>query len=146
MESVAELVKIEADSILHKPFILEGHEDIVVKPITIGQMIEINPQLIALQEEDEGKKIMDVVSADDFHEALKIVNKYMPIMISIIDVIIGKGKGNSLTPDEVLVIFIAITKKIQTQSFLRSITLIQRLSLNSKEGIIASRKYITGLK
>lgn len=144
MESVSELVRMEADAILHSPFMLEGHKDIVIKPLTIGQMFDITPELIALQEEDEGEKICNIVNSKDFKESLLIMNKYQSIISKILGKIIGKTKVNKLTPDEMLVIFTALVKRMQTTSFLNSIILAQRMSLSTKEGIIASQKYITG--
>ena len=115
MESISELLQIEADAILHKPFILPKHDDIKIYPLTIGQMIEINPYLIALQEKDDSKKITGIISKKDFSEALKIVTEYIPIMTKIIDVIIGKGKAEKLTPDEVLMTLIQEYLKVHYQ-------------------------------
>ena len=143
-ESVAGLVRIEEEAILHKPFQLEGHDDIVIKPLTVRQMMAVNPYLIALQEEDEGEKICNIISANDFKQALLIIDKYMPRVINVVEIVIGEGKCMDLTPDEILILFVALVKRIQTNSFLNSIILMQRMSLNSKEGIIASQKYITG--
>lgn len=144
MESVSELVRMEADAILHSPFILEGHKDIIVKPLTIGQMFDITPELIALQEEDEGEKICNISNSNDFKESLLIINKYKNIISRIVGKIIGNNKVKKLTPDEMLIVFTAIVKRMQTKSFLDSIILTQRMSLSTKEGIIASQKYITG--
>lgn len=143
-ESVAGLVRIEEEAILHKPFQLEGHDDIVIKPLTVGQMMAVNPYLIALQEEDEGEKICNIISTNDFKQALLIIDKYMPRVINVVEIVIGEDKCKDLTPDEILILFVALVKRIQTNSFLNSIILMQRMSLNSKEGIIASQKYITG--
>ncbi len=142
MESIAELIRIEADAMLRKPFIL--NEKIKIYPLTVGQMIDVNPLLISLQEEDEFEKIEKVANEDDFNEALKIIDKYLPIMIKVIEIIVGKNKCNDMTPDDILITFIAIVKRIQTRSFLSSIIQMTRMSLNEKEGIIASRKYIIG--
>ncbi len=142
MESISELLQIEADAILHKPFILPKHDDIKIYPLTIGQMIEINPYLIALQEKDDSKKITGIISKKDFSEALKVVTEYIPIMTKIIDVIIGKGKAEKLTPDEVLMTFTAIKSRMQTTSFLNSIIIAMKMSPTKKEGIIASKKYL----
>ena len=143
-ESVAGLVRIEEEAILHKSFKLEGHDDIVVKPLTVRQMMAVNPYLIALQEEDDWEKICNIISANDFKQALLIINKYMPKVINVVEIVIGDDKCMDLTPDEILILFVALVKRIQTNSFLNSIILMQRMSLNSKEGIIASQKYITG--
>lgn len=133
-QSISQLVKIEADAILHRPFKLKGHDDIVIKPITIGQMIGIYPYLLAMEEDGDTKKIHDIVSKEDFHEELMMSAKYLQIMKNIIDVIVGKGKADELTPDEMLITVSAIVKRIEMKSFLNSIILIQRLSLSSWEG------------
>ena len=72
------------------------------------------------------------------------MNKYQSIISKILGKIIGKTKVKKLTPDEMLVVFTALVKRMQTTSFLNSIILAQRMSLSTKEGIIASQKYITG--
>lgn len=133
-QSISQLVKIEADAILHRPFKLKGHDDIEIKPITVGQMIGIYPYLLAMEEDGDTKKIHDIVSKEDFHEELMMSAKYLQIMKNIIDVIVGKGKADELTPDEMLITVSAIVKRIEMKSFLNSIILIQRLSLSSWEG------------
>ena len=60
--------------------------------------------------------------------------KYLQIMKKIIDIIVGEGKTDELTPDEVLVTLSAIVKRIETKSLLNSIILTKRLSLTSWEG------------
>lgn len=133
-QSISQLVKIEADAVLHRPFKLKGHDDIEIKPITVGQMIGIYPYLLAMEEDGDTKKIHDIVSKEDFHEELMMSAKYLQIMKNIIDVIVGKGKADELTPDEMLITVSAIVKRIEMKSFLNSIILIQRLSLSSWEG------------
>lgn len=144
MESVEELASMQAEAILRTPFELQGHKDIKIKPLTIGQMIAINPYLIAIQKEDELEKIAKLSTEQDFEDALKYMQKYMPIMVKVIDVIVGKGKAEKLTPDEVVITFTALVKRMQIKSFLKSIILATGMSLNTKEGIIASQQYITG--
>ena len=133
-QSISQLIKIEADAILHRPFKLKGHDDIEIKPITVGHMIAIYPYLLAMEEDGEAKKIHDIVSKDDFHEELVMSTKYLQIMKKIIDIIVGEGKADELTPYEVLVTLSAIVKRIETKSFLNSIILTKRLSLTSWEG------------
>ena len=133
-EKISQLVKVEADAILHRPFTLKGHKDIVINPITVGQMIGIYPYLLAMEEDGDTKKINDICTNDDFHEALEMSAKYLQIMKDAIEVIVGKGKADELTPDEVLITVTAIVKRIEMKSFLKSITLIQGLSLTNRKG------------
>lgn len=142
MESLVELVKIEQEAILRKPFKLEGHEEIEIRPLTVGQMIEINPYLMAIQQEDELDKISKIADEGSFSEALKYTQKYLPILVKIIDIVLGKEKAKELTPDEVLITFIALVKRIQLKSFLKSIIQVTGMSLQSKEEIIASESTI----
>jgi len=142
MESLVELIKIEQEAILRKPFKLQGHEDIEIRPLTVGQMIEVNPYLIAIQQEGELDKISKIADEGSFTEALTYTQKYLPILINIIDAVIGVGKAKELTPDEVLITFIALIKRIQLKSFLKSIIQVTGMSLQNKEEIIASESTI----
>ena len=142
MESLVELIKIEQEAILRKPFKLQGHEDIEIRPLTVGQMIEVNPYLIAILQEGELDKISKIADEGSFTEALTYTQKYLPILINIIDAVIGAGKAKELTPDEVLITFIALIKRIQLKSFLKSIIQVTGMSLQNKEEIIASESTI----
>lgn len=143
-ESVADLARIEKEAILRQPFVLDRDKDIKIYPLTVRQMIDINPLLIGLLEEDDFDQIIKIVDEDDFKKGLMIMQKYLPIMIKIITVIIGKEKTDALVSDEILLLFNAIVHRMGTKSFLSSIILASRMSLNKKEEIIASRQYITG--
>jgi len=143
MESLEDIIRFEEQAILRKPFTLEGHDDkIKIYPLTIGQMIEINPYLIAIQKEDELDKLSKISDEGSFNEALKYTQKYLPIFMNIIEIVIGKGNAKELTPDEVLITFVALIKRIQVKSFLKSIIQATGMSLNRKEEIIASESTI----
>ena len=143
-ESVADLARIEKEAILRQPFVLDRDKNIIVYPLTVRQMIDINPLLIGLLEEDDFEQIIKIVNEDDFKNGLVIMQKYLPIMVKIISAIIGKEKAETLVSDEILLLFNAIVHRMGTKSFLSSIILASRMSLNKKEEIIASRQYITG--
>lgn len=143
-ESVADLARIEKEAILRQPFVLDRDKNIIVYPLTVRQMIDINPLLIGLLEEDDFEQIIKIVNEDDFKNGLVIMQKYLPIMVKIISAIIGEEKAKTLVSDEILLLFNAIVHRMGTKSFLSSIILASRMSLNKKEEIIASRQYITG--
>ena len=139
-----DVARIEKEAILRQPFVLDRDKNIIVYPLTVRQMIDINPLLIGLLEEDDFEQIIKIVNEDDFKNGLVIMQKYLPIMVKIISAIIGKEKAETLVSDEILLLFNAIVHRMGTKSFLSSIILASRMSLNKKEEIIASRQYITG--
>ena len=143
-ESVADLARIEKEAILRQPFVLDRDKNIIVYPLTVRQMIDINPLLIGLLEEGDFEQIIKIVEEDDIKNGLVIMQKYLPKMVKIISAIIGEEKAKTLVSDEILLLFNAIVHRMGTKSFLSSIILASRMSLNKKEEIIASRQYITG--
>ena len=138
MEDLEELLNIEAEAILRKPF-KYVKEDLVIeiKPVTVAQMIEINPFLIRIKKED-WSHLEEDIKKGDISKTLEYMDKYLLIMSSVLNIIVGKDISTQITNDDMLLLFLAAYKRIQGSSFLKSIDLIQKLSPNTKAGIIAA--------
>lgn len=133
-----ELLKIESDAILHKPMHIDvGEEKIEIKPLTIAQLIEINPYLIKIKKED-WSKFDEFISKRDTNDTLEYMNKYLPLLLKVVNICTGKDLSKSATMDQILYIFFCIHQRMQAESFLKSIILVQRMSLQTQEGIIAA--------
>ncbi len=131
-------MKFEAEAITRKPFEFKiGEESIFIKPITVRQMIEINPLLMLIKKEDWDNMEKDIQKSDISY-TLKYMSKYLVVMNKVINIIVGKDISDKITPDDMLLLFLATYKRIQNTSFLKSIILIQKLSLQTRSGIIAA--------
>lgn len=138
MEDLDELLSIEAEAILRKPFkYVNGDLILEIKPITVAQMIAINPLIINIKKED-WSHLEEDIKKGDISQTLEYMNKYMPIMSSVLNIIVGKDISTEVTPDDMLLLFLATYKRIQGTSFLKSINLVQKLSPQTKAGIIAA--------
>lgn len=138
MEGLDELLNIEAEAILRKPFKYVKDDLVIeIKPVTVAQMIEINPFLINIKKED-WSHLEEDIKKGDISKTLEYMDKYLLIMSSVLNIIVGKDISTQITNDDMLLLFLATYKRIQGSSFLKSIDLIQKLSPNTKAGIIAA--------
>ena len=138
MEDLDELLSFEAEAILRKPFkYVNGDLELEIKPITVKQMIEINPLIISIKKED-WSHLEEDIHKGDISKSLEYMNKYMQVMSTILNIIVGRDVSAEVTPDDMLMLFLATYRRIQGASFLKSINLVQKLSPQTKAGIIAA--------
>lgn len=132
----------DSENILRLPF---KYKDWEIKPLTVGQYARVNPYLIKivkddlndLQEKIDGGRISNFVEfMDKYHEEMKL----------IVNTIVGEDISEEATPDDYFMLFVATIYRLGGKSFLKSISLIPKLSLQTPQGIIAAEKrYTTSL-
>jgi len=133
-----ELPKIlsrQADIIRNTPIIYEvGDDKIKIYPLTNGQIIDIAPYIAQIQIEGEIK------SPEDFYEnTIAQISKYTEPLKSIFDKLIDYD-FNKLLPIDLYNILLIILSQLGTEDFIQSITLVGKVSRNTREEIIAAEQ------
>lgn len=111
-----------------------GEDKIEIKPLTVGQLIAIDPYISQIQLDEEIK------TPEDFFEKLSgRLKEYMEpikaIFTELIDYDIGK-----MIPNDIVNLLVIIIHQMDTKSFQESITLIKKVSRNSREIIALASK------
>lgn len=139
-QTIEEFLLKDSENILRLPF---KYRDWLIRPITVAQMLKIHPyiakiaksDLDGLQESIENGRISDFI---DFF------GKYGADVTIIVNSIVGKDITAKATPDDYMALLIGTLYRMGNQSFLKSINLIPKLSLQTKAGLIAAEKrYVT---
>ena len=126
----------DSENILRLPF---KYRDWIIRPVTVAQMVKIQPyvakitkaDLDGLQESIENGRISDFI---DFF------GKYGTDITIIVNSIVGKDISAKATNDDYMALLIGALYRMGNQSFLKSINLIQKLSLQTRAGLIAAEK------
>lgn len=128
---------------------------IEVKPLTVAQVIDINPFLAAIAMEDLDEFQDDIKAAQKDCELdgtvkevyaskmIKFVGKYGKILAKVLEICIGRDVSSEITPEEMVYIFSAILYRTDATNFLKSISYAKMLSPISRVGLIAAQSSIT---
>ena len=126
----------DASDILMLPFTFKEWQ---VKPLTVAQVIAINPILSKIVLDD----IVDLESSLKDGKIESIISfqiKYAKQVNDVVTTIIGEDISAKVTNDEIMTLFLAILYRMGGKSFLKSINLIQKLSLQTRTELIAAQE------
>lgn len=126
----------DASDILMLPFTFKEWQ---VKPLTVAQVIAINPILSKIVLDDIG----DLESSLKDGKIEKLISfqiKYAKQVNDVVTTIIGEDISTKVTNDEIMTLFLAILYRMGGKSFLKSINLIQKLSLQTRTELIAAQE------
>ena len=140
-QTIEEFLLQDSENILRLPF---KYKDWSVRPVTVAQMVKIQPyiakitkiDLDSLQESIENGRISDFI---------EFFGTYGSDVKIIVDTIVD-GDTEAATPDDYMALLIGTLYRLGNKSFLKSINLIQRLSLQTRSGLIAAEtRYVTSM-
>lgn len=132
----------DSENILRIPF---EYKKWKIKPITVAQYVKINPYIVKFAKIDLDE-LQNRIETGRISDYMEFMDKYMDDMKSVVNTIVGKDISEDATADDYMMLFIATIYRLGGKSFLKSISLIQKLSLQTPSGIIAAEKrFMTSL-
>ena len=134
--SIESFMLDDVDVIRKSPFKYMEWE---IKPLTVEQMIKINPYILAIAKQDMDE-FQEFVETGKISEFCKLFDKYGEAVQYVVNTIVGEDISNKITPDDYIALFIGIIYRMGNKSFQKSISLIQKLSLQTRAGIIAAEE------
>lgn len=126
----------DASDILMLPFTFKEWQ---VKPLTVAQVIAINPILSKIVLDDIGD-LESSLKDGKIENLISFQIKYAKQVSDVVTTIIGEDISTKVTNDEIMTLFLAILYRMGGKSFLKSINLIQKLSLQTRTELIAAQE------
>ena len=126
----------DASDILMLPFTFKEWQ---VKPLTVAQVIAINPILSKIVLDDIGD-LESSLKDGKIENLISFQIKYAKQVNEVVTTIIGEDISTKVTNDEIMTLFLAILYRMGGKSFLKSINLIQKLSLQTRTELIAAQE------
>lgn len=126
----------DASDILMLPFTFKEWQ---VKPLTVAQVIAINPILSKIVLDDIGD-LESSLKDGKIERLISFQIKYAKQVNDVVTTIIGEDISSKVTNDEIMTLFLAILYRMGGKSFLKSINLIQKLSLQTRTELIAAQE------
>ena len=126
----------DASDILMLPFTFKEWQ---VKPLTVAQVIAINPILSKIVLDDIGD-LESSLKDGKIESLISFQIKYAKQVNDVVTTIIGEDISTKVTNDEIMTLFLAILYRMGGKSFLKSINLIQKLSLQTRTELIAAQE------
>ena len=126
----------DASDILMLPFTFKEWQ---VKPLTVAQVIAINPILSKIVLDDIGD-LESSLKDGKIENIISFQIKYAKQVNDVVTTIIGEDISTKVTNDEIMTLFLAILYRMGGKSFLKSINLIQKLSLQTRTELIAAQE------
>ena len=126
----------DASDILMLPFTFKEWQ---VKPLTVVQVIAINPILSKIVLDDIGD-LESSLKDGKIENLISFQIKYAKQVNEVVTTIIGEDISTKVTNDEIMTLFLAILYRMGGKSFLKSINLIQKLSLQTRTELIAAQE------
>lgn len=126
----------DASDILMLPFTFKEWQ---VKPLTVAQVIAINPILSKIGLDDIGD-LESSLKDGKIENLISFQIKYAKQVNDVVTTIIGEDISTKVTNDEIMTLFLAILYRMGGKSFLKSINLIQKLSLQTRTELIAAQE------
>lgn len=126
----------DASDILMLPFTFKEWQ---VKPLTVAQVIAINPILSKIVLDDIGD-LESSLKDGKIENLISFQIKYAKQVSDVVTTIIGEDISTKVTNDEIITLFLAILYRMGGKSFLKSINLIQKLSLQTRTELIAAQE------
>lgn len=134
--SIDSFLQQDSSDILRLPFTFKEWQ---IKPLTVAQMIKINPILAKILLSDIDNLENDI-KENKLSKLIEFQTKYINEINSIVTAIIGEDISEKINSDEMMTLFLAIIYRMGGQSFPKSISLILKLSLQTKAGLIAAQE------
>ena len=126
----------DAGDILMLPFTFKDWQ---IKPLTVAQVIAINPILSKIVLDDIGD-LESNLKDGKMENLISFQIKYAKQVNDVVTTIIGEDISSKVTNDEIMTLFLAILYRMGGKSFLKSINLIQKLSLQTRTELIAAQE------
>ena len=126
----------DASDILMLPFTFKEWQ---VKPLTVAQVIAINPILSKIVLDDIGD-LESSLKDGKIERLISFQIKYAKQVNDVVTTIVGEDISTKVTNDEIMTLFLAILYRMGGKSFLKSINLIQKLSLQTRTELIAAQE------
>lgn len=126
----------DASDILMLPFTFKEWQ---VKPLTVAQVIAINPILSKIVLDDIGD-LESSLKDGKIESLISFQIKYAKQVNDVVTTIVGEDISSKVTNDEIMTLFLAILYRMGGKSFLKSINLIQKLSLQTRTELIAAQE------
>lgn len=126
----------DASDILMLPFTFKEWQ---VKPLTVAQVIAINPILSKIVIDDIGD-LESSLKDGKIERLISFQIKYAKQVNDVVTTIVGEDISTKVTNDEIMTLFLAILYRMGGKSFLKSINLIQKLSLQTRTELIAAQE------
>ena len=126
----------DASDILMLPFTFKEWQ---VNPLTVAQVIAINPILSKIVIDDIGD-LESSLKDGKIENLISFQIKYAKQVNDVVTTIIGEDISTKVTNDEIMTLFLAILYRMGGKSFLKSINLIQKLSLQTRTELIAAQE------
>ena len=126
----------DASDILMLPFTFKEWQ---VKPLTVAQVIAINPILSKIVLDDIGD-LESSLKDGKIESLISFQINYAKQVNDVVTTIIGEDISTKVTNDEIMTLFLAILYRMGGKSFLKSINLIQKLSLQTRTELIAAQE------
>lgn len=141
-QTIEEFLLQDSENILRLPF---KYKDWLIYPVTVAQMIKIHPYVAKITKADlDG--LQDSIENGRISDFIELFGKYGQDITFIVNAIVGDDISEKATPDDYMALLIGILYRLGNKSFLKSINLIQRLSLQTRAGLIAAEKrYVTSM-
>lgn len=134
--SIDSFLQQDSSDILRLPFTFKEWQ---IKPLTVAQMIKINPILAKILLSDIDNLENDI-KENKLSKLIEFQTKYINEVNSIVTAIIGEDISEKINSDEMMTLFLAIIYRMGGASFPKSISLILKLSLQTKAGLIAAQE------
>ena len=140
-QTIEEFLLQDSENILRLPF---KYKDWLIRPVTMAQMIQIHPYIAKITKIDlDG--LQDSIENGRMSDFIEFFGKYGSDVKYIVDTIVGEELKEA-TADDYMALLIGTLYRMGNKSFLKSINLIQRLSLQTRAGLIAAEKrYVTSM-
>jgi len=141
-QTIEEFLLQDSENILRLPF---KYKDWLIYPLSMAQLVKIQPYVAKITKVDlDG--LQESIENGRLSDFLDFFGKYGKDIIFIVNTIAGEDISEKATPDDCMAILIGVLYRMGKSSFLKSINLIQRLSLQTRAGLIAAEKrYATSM-
>jgi hypothetical protein len=140
-QTIEEFLLQDSENILRLPF---KYKDWLIRPVTMAQMIQIHPYVAKITKIDLDS-LQESIENGRMSDFIEFFGKYGSDVKYIVDAIVGEELKEA-TSDDYMSLLIGTLYRMGNKSFLKSINLIQRLSLQTRAGLIAAEKrYVTSM-
>jgi hypothetical protein len=141
-QTIEEFLLQDSENILRLPF---KYKDWLIYPLSMDQVVKIQPYVAKITKIDlDG--LQESIENGRMSYFIEFFGKYGKDIIFIVNTIAGEDISEKATPDDYMALLIGTLYRMGKSSFLKSINLIQRLSLQTRAGLIAAEKrYVTSM-
>jgi len=141
---IEDFLQMDASIITRAPFeYMLGDETLVVPVLKMEDVVKMNPYIVSIAKQDLDD-LQENIEEGRISTFAEFIEKYADTVKKIVHIAVGKDISKEATLDDYTALLFATLYRIHGESFLKSISLILKLSLQTKAGIIAAEKrYMT---